>query len=142
MTSPPVLDLRSARLIHGVLAAGIAVLFLVFAAVILPLKGPLLRGNPALPIASSALALASAASSACAIFFRRRLPGRGAEVPPESYWTPEIAGQAMMVWVLCEGAGVMAAVGFLLTGRWPPVAAAVFAWCLLMVFAPGRLAAG
>ena len=142
MTSPPVLDLRSARLIHGVLAAGIAALFLVFAAVILPLKGPLLQANPVLPTISYVIAVMSAVSSGFAIFFRRRLPDRGAGVPPESYWTPVIAGQAMMVWVLCEGAGVMAAVGFLLTGRWPPIAAAVFAWCLLMVFAPGRLAAG
>src|SRR5688572_28089632 len=52
------------------------------------------------------------------VVIKPRVPDRRPQQSVEDYWsTPEVDGKAFLVWFLMEGAGMMAAVGYLLTGQ-------------------------
>ena len=51
------------------------------------------------------------------IVFKPRVPGRRSEQSVEQYWsTPDVAASVSLVWFLMEGGGMIAAVGYFLTG--------------------------
>ena len=63
--------------------------------------------------------------AAVALFvFKPRVPDRSPGQSVEQYWsTPEVGAKVLPVWFLLEGAGMMAAVGYFVTGA--PVSAVV-----------------
>ena len=52
------------------------------------------------------------------LVIKPRVPDRRPQQSVEEYWsTREVGAKAFLVWFLMEGAGMMAAVGYLLTGQ-------------------------
>jgi len=58
------------------------------------------------------------------LVFKPRVPQRPMGEPVEQYWsTPQVVAKVLPIWFLMEGAGIIAAVGYFLTGE--PVSALV-----------------
>ena len=136
--NPPVVDpSRSARLLHAALAGGLALAGVVFALSVAVLKGPL--GDAPIPaVAFAAVALAQI-GVALAVF-RPRIPARRFDQSAEDYWSSsEVRGRSVVVWALLEGAGLFAAVGYVLTGGIAAAAVALIALVALLGVRPLRL---
>jgi hypothetical protein len=72
---------------------------------------------------------------------RPRFPPRSANQSDDDYWsTNETRVSAIILWALAEGAGLLAGVGYFLTGRVPAVAVGAAAVVVLMSLRPVRLA--
>lgn len=67
-----------------------------------------------------------------------RMPQRPADQSPDDYWTTVARGDAIIVWAMLEAAGVLSAVGYLLTGTAPPAATGVLAIAALALLNPAR----
>jgi hypothetical protein len=109
--------------LHRLLGIGlmtIAVVFLIFRYLDIP---PTLQHDSVTQVIGYTLSGLGVLIAAVALFvFKPRVPDRPPEESVEQYWSrPEIGPKAMMVWIVLDGARVMAAVGYLLTGE--PVAA-------------------
>jgi len=117
-TNPPTVPL-----LHWFL--GIALV--VFAAVCLILKylgiAPILGHDSVTLMMAYTLSAVAVLLTVVALFvFKPRVPDRPTVQTVEQYWsTPEVGAKAMLVWILLEGAGTLAAVGYCLTGE--PVSA-------------------
>src|SRR6266508_2348522 len=73
-------------------------------------------------------------------FFRPRIPQRRMDQGPDEYWlTNEARGAAVIVWATVEAAGLIAWVGYFLTGRAVPAAVAALAVVTLITLRPSRL---
>lgn len=58
------------------------------------------------------------------LVFKPRVPQRSMGEPVEQYWsTPQVVAKALPIWFLMDGAGIIAAIGYFLTGE--PVSALV-----------------
>ncbi len=73
-------------------------------------------------------------------FFRPRIPQRRMDQGPDEYWmTTEARAAAVLVWAMVEAAGLIAWVGYFLTGRAVPAAVAALAVVTLITLRPSRL---
>lgn len=136
MTLP---NARGMRILHAALTAGLTLSAIVF--FIVRRVSPL----PALAQAQVlSLALTVAAISAIVVAFmvvRPRIPSRASEQTADLYWgDPTARMSALVLWAVVEGAGLIAAVGYLLTGATPPLIALVLAILTLASLRPERLA--
>ncbi len=110
----PVAGARGARILHAALVIGSILVGVVFFFVV-------------------RLAFAIA-------FFRPRIPQRRMDQGPDEYWmTNEARGAAVIVWATVEAAGLIAWVGYFLTGRAVPAAVAALAVVTLITLRPSRL---
>ena len=121
MTSPP--RPVPLPLLHRFLGIGLvmtaAVLFFVRSVGAAPLVG---TGAPLVAYAASGGALVQFAVAF--LVFKPRVPQRPMGESVEQYWsTPQVVAKILPVWFLMEGAGIIAAVGYFLTGE--PVSALV-----------------
>lgn len=84
---------------------------------------PVLRHDSTTLVIAYTLAAIDLAIVVVALFvFKPLVPDRLLEQSVEQYWSaPEAGAKVVLVWILLEGAGVLAAVGYLLTGQ--PVSA-------------------
>ena len=114
----------TAPLLHRSLGSGLVLV----AVVLLMLR---YRGlAPTLP-SDSITSIAYALSGFCAVLvavalfvIKPRVPERRPHQSVDEYWsTPDVSTKAVLVWLLMEGAGMVAAVGYFLTGE--PVSALV-----------------
>jgi hypothetical protein len=72
--------------------------------------------TPLVAYGFSALALVLAAVALVVI--KPRVPGRPPEQSVNEYWsTPEVLAKVLPIWFLLEGAGTLAAIGYLFTGE-------------------------
>ena len=128
---------RSVRLLHLALAGGLAAVSVVFVVLVKVLRGPL--GGEAIP--SIAFAAVSVTQIAVALlFFRRRIPSRPFDQSVEAYWSVNaVRSSAIVLWALLGGAGLFAAVGYVLTGALAPGAAVLVALFALITASPSRL---
>jgi hypothetical protein len=66
------------------------------------------------------------------LLFKPRIPGRKPQQSIEQYWSaPEVTQSVLVMWFLMEGAGLLAAIGFFLSGEPAPIASLAIA---LVVF--------
>jgi hypothetical protein len=118
-TSPP----ATVPLLHQFLGIGLAMV--AAASLVLMYLGivPMMDHDSAAPATAYALSAIALVLAAVAIFvFKPRVPARPSDQPVEQYWsTPHVGLKVMPVWFLLEGAGMVAAVGYYLTGE--PVSA-------------------
>ncbi len=71
---------------------------------------------------------------------RPRVPARCSEESPEVYWAEATTrAAAIVLWATVEGGGVVASVGYLLTGALAPAVVAAFAIAALLSLRPARL---
>lgn len=140
-TAPELDERRGIRLLHLILVAGLTVIGAVFLLLVLKLLGPQLAPGPTTDIIAFSLAGMAITSVALAVLFARpRVPERRAAQSVLEFWTPETRGSSMLVWILLEGGGTVAAVGYLLTGHLVPLAVYCIALLALVWYSPARLA--
>ncbi len=143
MSPEQIAEARGVRMLHGTLIGGLVVILGLFSLIVRRLSGPLLRTDETTGTVAWALAGVALLDIALALlFFRARLAPPVESGPPEAYWKPETRARALLFWILLEGAGIIACVGYVLTGHSAPLAAAVLALLTLIWHAPGRLAGG
>lgn len=129
---------RSMRVLHAVLA-GALMLFGVAVVLWVQFKGALLPADETRNLIAyivTGIGLACVAVGVGVI--RPKLPEPRRD--STGYWTPENRGRALLVWILCENGGTIAAVGFVLTGHPAALLALVIALLLLVWQSPGRIA--
>jgi hypothetical protein len=130
------------RILHGSLAAGLGltlavVLFLRYRGVV-----PLLRSDTGRDLI--ALAMSGAACVAIAVgllALRPRVPRRVPGQTVDAYLDREdVIARALLVWALCEGGGMIAAVAFALTGAIGPAIVSAAALVALVFYGPAYFA--
>ena len=129
---------RAARLLHGVIALGLVVVAGSFALIVRVLRGPILTQAPQLgTVMATAAALMLLGSTG---LLRRQVPRREASQLPDAYWGDSaVRARALILWAGLEGAGIVASVGYLLTGPTAPAVAAGAAMAVLILMGPARL---
>ena len=134
----PLSTVRVVRILHaamlgGLVAAG-GTLVLVRRLVPLPALGESRILAPALTTAAGLLL------TIAWLALRSRIPARRSEQSADAYWgVPSTRGSAIVLWGVVEGAGMIAAVGFFLTGGGATAAAFAIALGTLLLLGPGRL---
>lgn len=134
----PISPARGTRMLHAALVIGLTLVGATFFGVLLSFQGQPLGSNPSLGdvLAGLAVVLLVVAS----FTLRRRVPQRRFDQSSEDYWAgPESRGASIRLWTVVDGAGLMAWVGYVMTGRAAPVVAAVLAIVTLIAFRPSRL---
>jgi hypothetical protein len=74
------------------------------------------------------------------VVLKPQIPARTAGQSAEAWATPPTTAKVLRVWFLCDGAGILGAVAFGLTGSMIPAAVGVLALLGLLMLAPSRLA--
>lgn len=128
---------RVMRLMNLALTLGLSLMAVVF--VLLRRTGQ----APALdipPVAGTALTVAAIAMLVVAIaVVRPRIPPQASEQTTDMYWgDATVRMTVIMLWAAVEGAGLMGAVGYLLTGQTAPGIALVLAILTLVSLRPAR----
>ena len=132
---------RGVRVLHLILlGAGflVAVVFLIM----VRLRGPVLVPEAATPvIAYSFAGIALVAVAFAVLLVRGRIPERGSGEGLSDFWgNSTVRGRAVLLWILCENAGIVSGTGFLLTGHMAPFVTQAIALMALAWFAPARIA--
>ena len=125
----------TARIIHLALAACV-LLFLVVAWFVGPAAGAPAAGLDTLV---TVLPLGCLGLFLGAIVLARRLPSRSPAQTADEWWAANLP-TAIVTWAMLEGAGLLAAVTFFMTGHRAAALWAVIAVLLLLWHAPGRMA--
>jgi FtsH-binding integral membrane protein len=132
---------RAMRVIHLALTLGLTLAGVVFYLVRRVQQLPPLVHSPAVGIA---LAVAAASALVVAVtVVRPRVPEQAPEQTRDSYW--EVATVRMTVivlWAAVEGAGLLGAVGYILTGATAPAIALALGIVTLATLGPGRFEQG
>jgi hypothetical protein len=105
-------------LLHRFLGIGMVVLAVVFTGMFAVGIGPLIK-EPGLErqLAWIMTGISLALGATALLVLKPRVPERRPGQSVQEYWSNvEIASKAMTTWFLLEGAGVLAAIAFLLTG--------------------------
>ena len=130
---------RAATVLHAVLFAGLAAIGGAFILVMHLQGGPLVSGAGAIGYVLAAAGVATLGYAALAV--RPRIPERAAGQATDEYWRDgNNRGPAVLVWLLCEGAGVIGWVGYLITGMLVATVPAVLGLVALLAYGPSRLA--
>ena len=133
---------RAITLLHIVLCGGLATIGVAFLLVMKRLGGPLLRGAESARslVGYVTLAIALALLAGAIMFIRARLRPRPQHQSLEAYWALEqTRGAAMALWVVCDMAGIIAAVGYILSGWLPALAGTLLAFAVLVAYRPSSL---
>jgi hypothetical protein len=130
--------------LHRFLGAGLSVVAAVFVAMTYLGAAPLLAAEGATLPVTYGLPAVSCAIVAVALFvIRPRVPDRTSMETPDEYWArPEVGTNVVLLWFMVEGAGMLAAVGYLLAGGPPAtlamaLAIVVYWWCRPGLFLKG-----
>ena len=133
---------RAVQLLHTVLSAGVATLGLVCVMVLWR------RGSPFLPpenavtpwIRYGSLLASLAVLGVAMTVLRPRVPARSRDQSSDDYWAavaPRTA--ALVLWVVCHGAAIIALTGYLLTGWLPTLAGALLSAAALFAYRASTL---
>lgn len=135
---PPTNAARVVRILHGALVAGMV---LVGVTLVLVRRIPQRESFASAPTIGLALTGAGFILLAGAmLFLRSNIPKRGADQSADAYWmASEARGAAIVLWSVVEAGGLMALVGYLLTGAAAPVAIAALAVLVQILCRPPRL---
>jgi hypothetical protein len=130
---------RAARVMHTALLGGLLTISAVFLFLGFGLHvAPLIRDAKGAAMIGYILAAAGLMPIIIAmLILRPKVPTRTSGQSDAGYWQGAL-GPALSVWVLCEGGGITAAVGALLTGLWAPMVTVAVAVTCLVLMGPGR----
>jgi hypothetical protein len=127
---------RAMRIMHVALVAGLVTAASVF---FFLRQGNASRFSMGSSFGFSLAAIALALVTIAVAFLAPRIPPRSDQEAPDVYWQrKEISGAAVILWTLIEGAGLLAWIGYLLTGIWAPAGVGVLAIAALALVRPGR----
>jgi hypothetical protein len=132
---------RGVKVLHLVLlVAGVLVAVVFF--FLVRLRGPVLVPDSATPVIAFSFAGIGLTIVAFAVLLvRARIPERGAGEGSNDYWANgSVRQRSLLLWILCENAGIIAATGFLLTGHLAALLTLAIALIALAWFAPARIA--
>lgn len=131
----------SVPMVHRILGIGL----LAGAAVILVLRylgiGSLPPGSTSRTVAYALGGVATVLTAIAVFIFRPRVPRRSPAQSLDQFWSaPDVAAKMVRIWFYLEGAGTLAAAGYLITGEPVTVIAAGLAiaaywWCGPHLFA-------
>ncbi len=132
---------RAMRVLHLALTLGLALAGVVFFIVRRVQELPVLVQSAAVGIA---LTVAAASALVVAVtVVRPRVPEQTPEQTPDMYWGDATVRMTVMVlWAAVEGAGLLGAVGYLLTGATAPAIALVLGIVTLATLGPRRFEQG
>ena len=133
---------RGVRLMYLILL-GAAVLVAIAFMVMVQLRGPILvRDSGTEVIAWSFSGIGVTAVAFGVLLVRPRIPPRAPEESIDGYWggTSVARARSMLLWIIAENAGMVSALGYLLTGHLAPLAALALALAVLAWFNPSRIA--
>jgi hypothetical protein len=128
---------RAARILHASLVLGVILVGVVFFFVLRTIPPSFPRAS-ILSFVTAGLGLGNLAAALA--LFRSKIPRRSADQTPDDYWTSaEARGIAIVTWAIIEGGGLVAWVGYLLTGTPVPAGVGVLAIAALILVRPSRL---
>jgi len=137
--SPPSAG-RSTCLIYWPLVGGLVAIVTIFTMLFRLGIAPLLGGEITTVVAAVVAGAAAGPLLLAWLWARPRIPFRASTTSLEGFWEdPETRGHALILWVLCEGATIVAAVGTLLTGSYVTVGVGAIAFALLLAHRLGVL---
>jgi hypothetical protein len=113
-------------LLHRFLGIGVTTMAAIFVMLTYTGTAPLLpKGDDgAAMIAYALTGIVALLLTVAMVFLRPRVPERRLDQSVQAYWaTIENASAALLVWFVLEGASILAAIGFLLTGHLAPAVA-------------------
>jgi uncharacterized membrane protein len=130
--------------LHSMLAMGIVILALVFAALGVGGYVPLTGHDAGRDVVAAIFAGLQLVMLAVALFvLRPRIPQRSAAQSVQTYWSaPETISRVLPVWFLCDGAAILGIVCYGLTASLLPAAVAGAAFLTFLMLAPARIAGG
>lgn len=128
---------RAARILHAGLAGGIILVAAVFV-YRSRTTGSSFVGAPVIGYVTAAFGLINLAVAIA--FLLPRIPARSTGEAPDDYWSRnEVRIAAIIVWALIEAPGLVALVGYFLTGGIPPAVVAALAIVAILVASPARI---
>jgi hypothetical protein len=128
---------RAMRVIHLALALGLTLCGVVFFMVRRVEQLPALVQAPVVGIALTVAAIGTLVVAVTVV--RPRVPEQAAEQTPDMYWGDATVRMTVMVlWAAVEGAGLLGAVGYFLTGATAPAIALVIGIVTLASLGPRR----
>jgi hypothetical protein len=133
---------RGVQALHGVLLIGLISITTVFA-LVLRLRH-IQELVPGARVAGYVMAGFSVLCLVLAILILRpRVPRRTAsDQSTDTYWAQdENRATALTLWVVCEGAGIVSAVGYVMTGNLVPLGTVLLSIVVLVLLGPKTLAA-
>ena len=108
----------TAPLLHQSLGIGLVMMAAVMSFLRYRGLAPTLSPDSITSIAYALSGLSVVLVAVALLVIKPRVPDRRPQQSVEEYWsTREVGAKAFLVWFLMEGAGMMAAVGYLLTGQ-------------------------
>jgi hypothetical protein len=132
---------RAMRLIHLALTLGLTLAGVVFVIVRRVQQMPALVQSPAVAIALTVAAISTLVVAVTVV--RPRVPEQTPEQTPDLYWGDATVRMTVMVlWAAVEGAGMLGAVGYFLTGAPAPAIALVIGIVTLATLGPRRFEQG
>ena len=128
---------RGIRILHAALTGGLALFGVVVFLLVEVAERPVgLVQIPDVAFASLALLQVGLAFA----FFRRRIPARRFDQSIDDYWaTSQVRGACIALWGTIEGAGMLAWVGYLLTGGMGSAFVGLLGLIVLVNLRPERL---
>ena len=129
------------RMLHLIMLGAGVLVALVFH-LMTRLRGPILIPDSATPVMAYAFAgIAMTAVAFAVLLLRPRIPERGSSEAVNDYWSNGAVRQrALIMWVVCENAAIIAGLGYLLTGHLAALITAGLALVALAWFGPSRIA--
>lgn len=133
-------DERAVRILHAILAAGVAIIIALFVFLV-GQTGPSVPAGSARPIVAYVCSgLGLVAILAALVVLRPLARGRLRDAPADHRWTDDTRGPAILAWIVAEAGSLAGCFGFLLTGSTLPAAVAAFGLVAILWCSPGRLA--
>lgn len=133
---------RGVKLLHLILLGGGVIIALVFV-VMVKVRGPILvpdSGTQVIAVSFAGIGLTAVAFAV--LLLRPRIPGRASTEPLTAYWSiGAVRQRSLVLWIICENAGIVAALGYLLTGNLAALAVMGIALMALAWLGPARIAA-
>lgn len=128
---------RGTRILHAALPIGLLLVGGTFF-LLLKIQGQPLGGVPGIGVVLAGVALAILILSL--LLLRGKVPARRSDQSPDDYWQAnENRGPAVMLWVGIESAGLLAWMGYVMSGQLAPAAVALIAIAALTALRPARL---
>jgi hypothetical protein len=93
-------------------------------------------------VAYALAAIAAAQVGVALLVLKPRVPQRMLGQSLDEYWSADVAGKCLIVWALIDTAGMLSAVGYLLSGATVSAIAAAIAIVLYGITGPGSFARG
>ena len=129
---------RVVRILYSALLGGLTVCGAMLYLVRRVLQPPAVGATPVLTVVLTVIAVVPLFIALSVL--RPRVPDRRVEQDVELYWRDASSRtSAIVLWATVEGAGLVGAVGYFLTGATAPAVAFALAVAALVLLRPGRL---